>query len=79
MGTRQGGSNEFPQSMFLSRNKKINIHTPVNPSFTVKKVGFRGSNYIGVFRDVSLLLTMDMSKFNDGKVSFINSGWSGLR
>ena len=31
---RRGGSNEYPQSMFLSRNKKI-MHTPVNPSFTI--------------------------------------------
>ena len=28
------GSNEYPQSMFLSKNKKI-MYTPVNPSFTV--------------------------------------------
>ena len=39
---RRGGSNEYPQSMFLSRNKKI-IHTPVNPSFTIWKWGLRGS------------------------------------
>ena len=31
---RRGGSNEYPQSMFLSRNKKI-MYTPVNPSFTI--------------------------------------------
>ena len=31
---RRGGSNEYSQSMFLSRNKKI-MYTPVNPSFTV--------------------------------------------
>ena len=31
---RRGGSNEYPQSMFLSRNKKI-LYTPVNPSFTI--------------------------------------------
>ena len=31
---RRGGSNEYPQSMFLSRNKKI-MYTPVNPSFTM--------------------------------------------
>ena len=31
---RRGGSNEYPQSMFLSRNKKI-MYTPVNPSFTL--------------------------------------------
>ena len=30
----RGGSNEYPQSMLLSRNKK-NIYTPVNPSFTI--------------------------------------------
>ena len=30
---RQGGSNEYPQSMFLSR-KKI-MYTPVNPTFTI--------------------------------------------
>ena len=29
-----GGSNEYPQSMFLSRNKKI-MYTPVNPCFTI--------------------------------------------
>ena len=30
---RMDGSNEYPQSMFLSRNKGINVD-PVNPSFT---------------------------------------------
>ena len=31
---QRGGSNEYPQSMFLSRNKKNNVY-PVNPSFTI--------------------------------------------
>ena len=31
---RRGGSNEYPQFMSLSRNKKI-LYTPVNPSFTI--------------------------------------------
>ena len=31
---RWGGSNEYPQSMFSTRNKKI-MYTPVNPSFTI--------------------------------------------
>ena len=31
---RWGGSNEYPQYMFLSRNQKI-IYTSVNPSFTI--------------------------------------------
>ena len=29
-----GDSNEYPQSMFWSKNKK-NMYTPVNPSFTI--------------------------------------------
>ena len=31
---RRGGSNKYPQLMFLSRNKKI-MYTHVNPSFTL--------------------------------------------
>ena len=31
---RRGGSNEYPQSMFFSRNKKNSVY-PVNPSFTI--------------------------------------------
>ena len=31
---RRGGSNEYPQSMFLNRKTKI-MYTPVNPSFTI--------------------------------------------
>ena len=31
---RRGGSNEYPQSMFWSKNKK-NRYTPVYPSFAI--------------------------------------------
>ena len=31
---QRGGSNEYPQSLFKSKNKKI-MYTPVNPSFTI--------------------------------------------
>ena len=31
---RRGGSNEYQQSMFWSKNKK-NRYTPANPSFTI--------------------------------------------
>ena len=31
---RPGGSNEYPQSMFWSKNKK-NRYTPANPSFAL--------------------------------------------
>ena len=41
---RQGGSNEYPQSMFWSKNKK-NTYTPAYPSFCYIKVGFEGVNY----------------------------------
>ena len=38
---RRGGSNEYPQSMFLSRNKKNNVY-PCKPQFYYIKVGFEG-------------------------------------
>ena len=37
----RGGSNEYPQSMFLSRNKKNNVY-PCKPQFHCIKVGFKG-------------------------------------
>ena len=37
---RRGGSNEYPQSMFLSRNKKNNIYL-CKPQFYCIKVGFK--------------------------------------
>ena len=42
---RRGGSNEYSQSVFLSRNKKKIMYTPVNPSFTIK-MGFEGVKII---------------------------------
>ena len=41
----QGGSNECPQFMFLSRNKK-NGGYPCKPQFYNIKVGFRGVKII---------------------------------
>ena len=38
----QGSSNEFPQSMFLSKNKRNNVHL-CKPQFYYIKVGFKGS------------------------------------
>ena len=38
---RRGGSNEYPQSMFWSKNKK-NRYTPAYPSFAILKWGSRG-------------------------------------
>ena len=42
---RRGGSNEYPQSMFLSRNKKNNVY-PCKPQFYFIKVGFKGVKII---------------------------------
>ena len=42
---RRGGSNEYPQSVFLSRNKKNNVY-PCKPQFYYIKAGFKGVNFI---------------------------------
>ena len=51
---RKGGSNEYPQSMFLSRNKKNNVY-PCKPQFYYIKVGFiRVKTILACFRDGSM-------------------------
>ena len=47
---RRGGSNEYPQSMFYSKIRKI-LYTPVIPSFTILKWGLIGSKSWACFRD----------------------------
>ena len=42
---RRGGSNDYPQSMFLSRNNKNNVY-PCTPQFYCIKVGFKGVKII---------------------------------
>ena len=42
---RRGGSNEYPQSMVLSRNKRNNVY-PCKPQFYYIKVGFKGVKII---------------------------------
>ena len=39
---RRGGSDEYPQSMFFSKNKKNNVY-PCKPQFYYIKWGLRGS------------------------------------
>ena len=39
---RRGGSNEYPQSMFLSENEKNNVY-PCKPQFCYIKVGGGGA------------------------------------
>ena len=45
MGTHLGSSHKYPQSMFLSRNKKNNVY-PCKPQFYYIKVGFKGVKII---------------------------------
>ena len=42
---RRGGSNEYPQSMFPSKNKKNNVY-PCKPQFYYIKVWFKGVKII---------------------------------
>ena len=42
---RRGGSNEYPRSMFLSKNKKNNVY-PCKPQFYYIKVRFNGVKII---------------------------------
>ena len=42
---RRGGSNEYPQSMLLSRNKENNVY-PCKTQFYYIKVGFTGVRII---------------------------------
>ena len=42
---RRGGCNEYPQSMFLSRNRKNNVY-PCKPQVYYIKVGFKGVKII---------------------------------
>ena len=44
---RQGDSNEYTQSMFLSRNKKNNLY-PCKPQFYYIKVGFKGRGVVKI-------------------------------
>ena len=47
----RGGSDEYLQSMFLSRNKKNNVY-PCKPQFYYIKAGFKGVKIIyACFRD----------------------------
>ena len=52
-----GGSNEYPLSMFLSRNKKNNVY-PFKPQFYYIKVRFKG---VKSSRDVHYLSNVDLS------------------
>ena len=67
---RRGGSNEYPQAMFWSGNKKNNVY-PCKPQFYYIKVGFKGVRIIKVcFRDACHCLFL-MSIGASGKLCFL--------
>ena len=53
---RRGGSNEYPQSMFLSRNKKDNVY-PCKPQFYYIRLVFKGSK---LYRHV-FVMTLELN------------------
>ena len=61
---RRGGSNERPQFMFWSKNKKI-MYVPANPSFFYMKLGFKGV-YITwtCYRDVTQVTKFKLNQMN---------------
>ena len=64
---RRGGSNEYPQSMFLTRNKKNNIY-PCKPQFYYIKVGFKGVKlywYVFVMRARSVRKNINNFRSNE--------------
>ena len=67
---RRCGSNEFPQSVFLSRNKKDNVY-PCKPQFYYIKVGFTGVKimYSACFPDVKKYIKSRVDQFCD--ISFL--------
>ena len=63
---RRGGSNEYPQSMFLNRKMKNNIY-PCKPQFYYIKVGFKGVKIIyACFRDESVFVLFLQAKLYCG-------------
>ena len=56
----RGGSNEYPQSMFWSKNKK-NRYTPTYTSFAILKWGSRGYTFHGHVLLMKMILHHDKS------------------
>ena len=65
---RRGGSNEYPQSMFWSKNKK-NVFTPVYPSL-VYKSGVEGGIH---FPDGAIMIEMISSSLGRSKVTMLQA------
>ena len=66
---RRGGSNGYPQSMFLNRNKKNNVY-PCKPQFYYIEVGFKGDK---IYRHVFVMGKLWRSRSNAAERGI----WSG--
>ena len=72
---RRGGSNEYPQSIRLSRNNKNNVY-PCKPQFYYIKVRFKGVKIISLcLRDEGI---PKLSPFAPWPGAMINSEWLEL-
>ena len=73
---QQGGSNEYPQFMFLSRNKKIDVY-PCKPQFYYIKVGFKGvKTILACFHDARNAIIMKHSLLQAPKEGEVrNTQW----
>ena len=69
---RRGGSNECPQSMLLSRNKKNNVY-PGKPQFYYIKEGLRGSK---LYRHV-FVMVCEISKHVSQNMLKVKSNCEG--
>ena len=68
-----GGSNEYPQSMFLRTNKKNNVYH-CEPQFYYIKVGFKGIRiYIGMFSWCRAMATWSLVYLHRNKIHSLNT------
>ena len=68
----RGGSNEYPQSLFLSRNKRNNVY-PCKPQFYYIKVGLRGSK---LYRHVFVMRNRQELNFTSSGIRWVIHSFS---
>ena len=61
---RPGGSSEYPQTMFCSKNKE-NRYTPAYPSFAISKWGSRGYT---LHEHVFMMLYREVSHYDGAQI-----------
>ena len=78
-GARRGGSNAYPQSMLLSRNKKNNVY-PCKTQFYYIKMGFKRVKIIyACFRDVLFKKGLSKLESKEGKLQKLSPFWKYLQ